>query len=71
MTDTLTPSKDMTHPDDLVDMLINLAREHGYGLTEVELINMKTSTGQTLPRYSYSRDVVETVDIYGNVSALL
>ena len=50
----------MTHPDDLVMMINELAKSHGYGVTEIELISRNTKLIGVLPRHFYS---VETIDV--------
>jgi hypothetical protein len=46
-------NKTKTHPDNLMQMLVALAKEHGYGITQLELLGMEPFGGTALPRHSY------------------
>jgi F0F1-type ATP synthase epsilon subunit len=51
----------VTHPDELVKLICALAKDHGYGVTEIELCGKSSELG-ALPRHSYS---VETLQVTG------
>jgi len=46
------------HPDELMKMLCNLAKAHGYGVTELELIGLEP-VGLARPEHRYSAKSAE------------
>ena len=60
---------DKTHPDALVKMLCDLAKDHGYGITEITLTGLR-AVGDALPEHRYGRDFVVVRQMDGTVIAL-
>lgn len=54
-----------THPDDMVKLLGDLARSHGYGITEITLVGMAI-VGDALPEHRYSSSAFVRKELDGS-----
>lgn len=59
-----------THPDELIRLLGDLARSHGYGITDITMIGMAI-VGDALPEHRYSFSPFVRKDLDGSSSVHL
>ena len=57
---------DKTHPDDMAKLICDLARDHGYGVSEICLVGL-LAIGDGLPEHRYGFAFVEIDEVDGTV----